>query len=121
LLHRFGLATGPTFRLGLVLSLCAIAIMVTINFNNKLAQQRANTLVSAIAHYRALAGHYPPALDDLVPVYIDAVPRAKYTLSFNRFEYDNFGERVMLSYADAPPFGRIGYDFSERRWLSSTP
>ena len=106
-----------TARWSVSLGLCAVAIMLTINFNNHLARQRAGELVSAINHYRAVAGAYPQALDDLVPVYIDAIPRAKYTLSFNRFEFANQNGRRYLAYAETPPFGRVFYDFGLHQWV----
>lgn len=112
---------AATARLAFSLGLCAVAIMVTINLNNRLAWQRANALVAAIDHYRAVAGHYPRRLEDLVPVYIDTVPRAKYTLSFNEFAFNNTDGEVMLTYADTPPFGRVCYNFADHRWQVGQP
>lgn len=115
-LRHIGAVTWPTSRLAVMFTTCAIAIMATINFNNSLARARGEALVTAISHYRAIAGRYPRALDDLVPTYIEAIPRAKYTLSFNRFDYSGRGDRVVLAYADTPPFGRSFYDFKHQRW-----
>ena len=119
LLHRIGAPTEPTARLGTMFLGCAVAIMATINFNNHLAQQPGEALVAAISHYRAVSGHYPAALDDLVPVYIDAVPRAKFTLSFNHFEYVRKANQIALTYAHTPPFGRAFYDFGQRQWVGA--
>ena len=109
-------AQHRTARLALSLTLCAVAIMVTINLNNQLARERANRLVAAIDHYRAIAGRYPQRLEDLVPTYIDAVPRAKFTLSFNRFDFAHRQDGAVLAYAQTPPFGRAIYDFKAQRW-----
>lgn len=106
----------PTTRLALLLAATAVAIMLTINLNNTLAQQRAQQLIAAIEIYRAASGRYPPTLDALVPGYIDTIPQAKYTLTFNRFLYLNRARRVSLAYVDVPPFGRPSYDFANRRW-----
>ena len=117
LLRRLtGVADRRTVQLGALCALIAVLIMLTINFNNRVAQQRAESLVSAITHYRAVAGRYPGRLEDLVPVYIDAVPRARYTLAFNNFSYRNAAGHAMLAYAVAPPFGRAVFDFRTRRW-----
>lgn len=106
----------PTLRLAAVLGVAAIAIMVTINFNNGIARERAEQLVQAIESYRTITGRYPADLDDLVPGYVHTVPRAKYTLSFNRFIYRNRGAEVSLAYVNVPPFGRPSYDFRGRAW-----
>ena len=106
----------PTLRLAAVLGVAAIAIMATINFNNGVAHERAEQLVGAIESYRTVTGRYPADLDDLVPGYVQTVPRAKYTLSFNRFIYLNRGDRVSLAYVDVPPFGRPYYDFHGHAW-----
>lgn len=116
LLGRIGAPVTPTLGLAARCLACATAIMLTINLNNLLARQRGEAVVDAIRHYRAVAGHYPAALDELVPHYLDAVPRAKYTLSFNRFDYVNQSGRTALAYAETPPFGRVVYDFERRRW-----
>jgi hypothetical protein len=111
-----GRNSRPILRLASVLAVAAVAIMLTINFNNGVAQGRAERLVTAIESYRAINGRYPADLGDLVPGYVDDVPIAKYTLSFNRFIYMNRGDRVALAYVDTPPFGRPYYDFITKHW-----
>lgn len=106
----------PTVRLALLFSLTAVAIMTIININNQLARQRATHLIEAIDLYRASNGRYPLALEALVPRYIVAIPRAKYTLAFNLFVYQQFDRRAVLGYVEVPPFGRPCFDFAERRW-----
>ena len=106
----------PTVRLALLFSLTAVAIMAAININNHLARQRATHLIKAIDIYRASNGRYPLALEALVPRYITAIPRAKYTFAFNRFVYQQFDRRAVLGYIEVPPFGRPCFDFAERRW-----
>ena len=106
----------PTVRLALLLSATAIAIMAPINVNNHLARQRAGELIQAVDLYRAANGRYPLVLDALVPRYIDAVPRAKFTFAFNEFVYQRNGSRARLSYVEVPPFARACYEFAQRRW-----
>ncbi len=120
-LRAIGRPAPATARLALAMTVCAIAIMLTINLNNQLARERGNALVAAIEHYRAMAGHYPRRLEDLVPRYIEAVPLARYTLSFNRFDFLAERDRILLAYAVAPPFGREVFDFHQQRWLNGGP
>lgn len=116
LLHKVRRDVMPTLRLALLFSATAIAIMATININNHLARQRATDLIDAIDLYRAAQGRYPLVLDALVPRYIAAVPRAKYTLAFSQFSYQQHGSRARLSYVEMPPFARPCFDFAQRRW-----
>lgn len=106
----------PTVRLALLLAFTAVAIMLTINANNRLARQRALGLVKAVEIYRAVHGRYPLALDALVPRYLAEVPRAKYTLAFGDFVYQREDDRALLGYVEVPPYGRPCYDFAARRW-----
>ncbi len=113
---RVGRNVWPTLRLAAVLAVASVAIMLTINFNNEVARERAEQLVRAIESYRTVTGRYPAELGELVPGYVQAVPRAKFTLSFNRFIYLNGDDRISLAYTDVPPFGRPYYDFRGRAW-----
>ena len=117
--YLFSLAgrnSRPILRFAGALAIAAVAIMSTINFNNRVAQDRAEGLVAAIESYRSVNGSYPADLDQLVPGYVEDVPIAKYTMSFNRFVYLNRGDRAFLGYVDIPPFGRPYYDFLAKRW-----
>lgn len=116
LLHKVRRDAWPTVRLAALFSLTAIAILATININNHLARQRAAHLIEAIDLYRASHGRYPLVLDALVPGYIAAVPRAKFTLAFNQFVYQRDAQRARLSYVEVPPYGRPCFDFEQHRW-----
>lgn len=120
-LRRLGRSCRSTRRFAALLLICAVAVMVTIKTNNRLAHSRADSLIAAIAHYRAVAGDYPQTLGDLVPTYIDAVPRARYSLTFNRFSYRHTHAEAALAYADVPPFGRAIFEFGPQRWLRLPP
>ena len=106
----------PVARLAALLAAAAVAIMLTINFNNGLAARRAQRLISAIELYRAASGHYPDSLEVLIPRYLETIPPAKYTLAYNRFLYSKHPRRVVLGYVEVPPYGRSFYDFERRRW-----
>lgn len=87
-----------------------------IGANNGIAQERAEGVIAAVKAYRADAGRYPAALGELVPRYLPAVPRAKYTLAFHEFGYRSSGSDAWLHYVALPPFGRPTYAFSSGRW-----
>lgn len=61
-------------------------------------------------------GGYPNELDQLVPVYLPAVPRAKPTPGFGRFEYLARDDDAWLHCTSVPPFGRSTYRFAAARW-----
>ena len=106
----------PVLRLALLFTLTALAIMLTISGNNRLARDRAMAVVEAVDTYRGVHGRYPLSLDALVPRYLSAVPRAKYALAFDDFLYEREGNGARLGYVEVPPFGRPCYDFTLRRW-----
>jgi hypothetical protein len=91
-------------------------VIAMVNVNARIAPLRAQRLADAIESYRAATGDYPQKLDDLVPKFIDHVPRAQYTLG-GEFFY------VRVTPTDEPvlmynPHGmdhRI-YDFKSKRW-----
>jgi hypothetical protein len=59
----------PSFAIGLMLrTLVCNAYLLRVT-------ERAQPLVSAVAEYRADRGHPPASLDDLVPLYLDQIPR----------------------------------------------
>lgn len=101
----------------LAIYLGAIVLVVGWNtFNLWIAQRRAETIVAAVKAYRADHGAYPRALSALVPRYIDAVPRAKYTLAFGQFQYLRSDDDALLLYVGLPPFGRSVYSFARNAW-----
>ncbi len=89
--------------------------------NAGIAATRAQALISACKAYRAQRGEFPDRLEDLVPGFIPAVPRANYTL-WGAFRYWNGSQTKepdhVLTYVVFPPFGRRLYHFEEDRWSS---
>ena len=101
--------------IGVFLGALALVI-VMVNVNARIAPLRAQRLIDAIESYRAATGDYPQKLDDLVPKFIDGVPRAQYTLG---------GEFFYLRLAPTePPTLRYNphgmdhciYFFKDKRW-----
>lgn len=116
LLRKLRRDVWPTARLAVLFGVTAVAIMTTINLNNHLARQRASDVVAAIELYYATNGRFPLVLEALVPRFLAAVPRAKFTLAFNDFIYQPRTRDAVLAYVEVPPFARLCYDFAERRW-----
>lgn len=103
-------------NLGVYLS--AVVLVFLINaLNSRLAQSRAEVLVSAVKSFHSENQRYPQSLEELVPRHIEQVPLAKYTLMFNQFRYFTSDNATYLEYMDMPPFGRPVYSFSRGEWL----
>lgn len=83
--------------------------------NNSLARARARELVEAIERYHTENGNYPKSLQELIPRYINKVPRAKFTMP-GEFYYATSENGAVLFYMEVPPFGRPTYDFEKRSW-----
>ena len=98
----------PALTLGLVLANNAVQY--------KIAEANAARIVAACENFELANGKFPQALDDLVPRYVQSIPRAKYCLAFGEFRYWNLDGRHSLVWYAVPPFGRRIYDFEERRW-----
>ncbi len=95
----------------------AVVIVFGLNWaNNQIARARAETLVHAIAAFKQAHQRYPAKLDELVPEFLDNVPRAKYTLVFSGFYYRTAPDSHTLFYIEFPPFGRPIYDFEKATW-----
>lgn len=94
--------------------------------NNRLAVRRAGEVIAACRAYEATHGQLPNALRELVPAFLPAVPRAKYTAMFGDFTYfasraDDSGPTSAtpshtLMYVQLPPFGRRLYHFENNSW-----
>jgi hypothetical protein len=63
------------------------AILSFIMHNHSLARARAEDVIAACRRYEADKGHLPSTLEELVPAYLAAVPRAKRTAFNYSFEY----------------------------------
>jgi len=97
-----------------VIFLVAVFIVIGLNrLNNQIAKNRAETLITAVKSFKQQYHRYPVKLDELVPEFIDHIPRAKYTLMLSDFRYT---PPCCLYYVALPPFGRPTYNFESDKW-----
>jgi len=95
----------------------AVILVFVLNaWNNSMARSRAEVLISAVKSFHARNQRYPNSLEELVPQFIDRVPLAKYTFTFNNFWYRTSAESTVLFYVEVPPFGRPTYSFTRNEW-----
>jgi hypothetical protein len=111
---------GARFKLRLskaaISSVAGFAALGTIVYGNVIARERAEKLVVAVEQFYAKHSRYPERLEELVPVFIPAIPRAKYVMIADRFSYSVSGSRHSLMYVVVPPYGRRIYTFEDRKW-----
>lgn len=81
----------------------------------RIGKENAPRIILACEAFHDANGEYPKTLDELVPRYLQSIPRAKYCLMQGNFLYWNYGRPMLVWYID-PPFGRKIYDFEEKRW-----
>jgi hypothetical protein len=99
------------------LVVCAVVVVASFSVysaNNHLASSRADEVISAVDKFHSRYERYPPSLNELVPEYIEGIPRAKYTLLFGSFCYNNFEGKPYLMYYGWPPFERLYYHFASK-------
>ena len=111
---------GARFKLRLskaaISAIAGFAALGIIVYGNVIARERAEGLIVAVEQYYAKQGRYPGRLEELVPAIIPAIPRAKYVIVADRFQYSVSGSRHSLMYVVVPPYGRRIYSFEERKW-----
>ena len=110
----------PGWRIALIrlaLPLLTLGIVVGNSaLQSRIAKFNAERIVVAVEQFRSTNGSYPNKLDELVPRYLEAVPRAKFCLVFSEFMYLTSNEQHTLMWVSIPPFGRPTYNFEQRKW-----
>jgi hypothetical protein len=97
--------------------LLGVATMGALRFHASTARTNAALVIEACRSYQAKRGAYPDRLEALVPDFLPAVPRAKYTFMFGDFTYwSTPPSSHTLMYVALPPFGRRIYHFEADRW-----
>ncbi|HOX45629.1 MAG TPA: hypothetical protein PK668_18665 [Myxococcota bacterium] len=85
-------------------TLAVAACLVLTGLDRQLGAERAGELARALERHRAEQGAWPERLEQLVPRYLPAVPRAGFRLCFAEFEYQP--DPPELSWTVWPPSGR---------------
>jgi len=111
-----GVARSRALRAGMYLFLGA-ATFATMRFHTTTAETHAARVIEACRAFESRRGNLPDRLEELVPEFLPAVPRAKYTLAWGAFTYSTSGRtHHTLMYVTLPPFGRRIYNFEAARW-----
>ncbi len=108
------------FRVSVIYGLMFLATMAVLQSNIRLAQRRADPVISAVNRYHSEQGHYPKTLGELVPRYLPSVPRAGFTLLSRDFRYYPYhdNERPQLIFP-AMFHGLFAYDFQTGSWRTN--
>jgi hypothetical protein len=114
---RQPLARSRAARAALYLLLAA-ATIGALRFHAYTARVNTERVIAACRAYERANGRLPERLQDLVPAFLPAVPRAKYVLMFGEFNYFSSPESHTLQYVALAPFGRRLYHFEQDRWSS---
>lgn len=94
-----------------------IAAYNAVQFHQATAQHHAADIIAACEGYKIRHGMLPTTLQQLVPEFLPAVPRAKYTMAYGDFTYVVASETAhTLMYISLPPFGRRAYHFEQAVW-----
>jgi hypothetical protein len=88
----------------------------TLRFHAYTARVNADRVIQACRSYERANGKLPERLENLVPAFLPAVPRAKYVYSYGEFTYLSSAEGHTLLYVAVPPFGRRLYHFEKDAW-----
>ncbi len=96
----------------------ALAIFLTIRIDLAGTREKADSVVAALKAYQAKTGQYPDELAQLVPTYLPAIPKARFTLTMNEFRYfvSKGKDSHNLSYIVMPPFGFTYYNMENGQW-----
>lgn len=94
----------------------ALAVLFSIYINNSIATERAERIISALKSYHAERGEYPEDIYDLIPDYINKIPKAKYSFMNSRFTYSVEDGKHVLSFMVLPPHGRSYYALEDGKW-----
>ena len=91
-------------------------ILLLVTLNNRIRDANAQQIIDAVERFRRERPLYPDSLQQLVPLYLDQVPRANYTLMGQGFRYAGDAEDPRLAYLTAMPYRGRFYRFATRQW-----
>lgn len=80
--------------------------MAATNYDMAQATSRAELVADALRQFKTGHGHYPAKLQELVPEFLGAVPRARLASMASEFHYFPDPEDPSLMWTVMAPFGR---------------
>lgn len=99
--------------------LLGVAAFAGTQFHRATAEHHSAAVIAACQAYQVKHGILPATLQQLVPEFLPAVPRAKYTLAYGEFTYSaSSANDHTLMYVALPPFGRRFYHFEQGIWTT---
>jgi hypothetical protein len=115
-------ASGLPSRIGFIflfLLSSTVPAWLTHNSQEQASTVAAQPIITALEQFRAANGVYPKSLDDLVPVYLPAVPKTKMGFYGTRFEYySENGNDFFIGFEGTMMFRFYNYNSKTKRWLS---
>jgi hypothetical protein len=93
-------------------------LFVVANYSaqGKIAMANAARVIQACEAYREAKGAYPERLSDLVPCFLNSIPRAKYCCQYGEFRYVVSPQHHTLCWYQVPPFGTRTYTLEVGAW-----
>jgi hypothetical protein len=102
------------YPLSPILGIAAIVIGTSLNWS--MGRNNADKVIHAVETFHARTGEYPQSLNDLVPGYLDKLPRSAIRSFLTDYDYFVNGSSHTLFYVKIPPTGRSMYDFESKSW-----
>ena len=93
-----------------------MGILGIFKLNSHLGEKNAQRIIKAVNTYYADKGHYPEKLDQLIPIYLESIPRCAYRMTASEYRYFSDPGDPFLVWAVVPPFGRRIYHFKNAEW-----
>lgn len=103
-------------RVAAVYAVLLVATLSVITWSWRVAQRRANPVISAVHRYHSEHGQYPATLDELVPAYLPSIPHAGFTRVSRDFWYYNGRPQLKFS---GMWHGVFSYDFPTESWTTN--
>ena len=114
------LVQRPSARVAIARVLFPLVTLLLVLANyavrKSIATANAAKIVRACESYREANGRYPDELGELVPVYVNSIPRAKYCCSWAEFVYYR-SPRYPILWWYPMPFAKMVYNFDTGTWL----
>jgi len=102
---------------GLIYLVTVAAILSSHNLNLKMGASNADRIIDAVETFYRDQNRFPEKLEELVPAYLDSVPRAAVRFNANAYRYWQEGDRPQLLWVKVPPYLRAVYDFRSQEWV----